>query len=176
MIFNKNLFFLFLIFLASCSSISPTNHPFQREKILSKKELTLLRYKKLRMKNFRVRKSTSSDGSIKSYLEWYKLKKRSGFFLNKQTTSTKKPTLTRKTVSPKRTLSKRPPEELKIEIEQNLAYFCFSPQKRSGLANQKDCKSFTSNALNRCQEKYSKEDLGNVLTCVKKNLRTHSRR
>jgi hypothetical protein len=172
MIFNNTLLALSLVILSGCATFPPIKKTTITKRRLSKKEQTLLRYKNLRMKNFRIRKSRAKDGKITSYLEWYKYKKKRGFFKQTRKKVLIKRTK-RKIKSPpkKRYIQKRPDRELKIEIEQNLAYFCFSPEKRPNLLNHKDCKSFTTATLNLCQEKFEKEDFNNVLICLKKNLK-----
>lgn len=172
MIFRKTFLILSLLILSGCASSPSLKKTNLTKRTLSKKERTLLKYRNLRMRNFRIRKSKTKEGKITSYLEWYKLKKKGGFFKQTHKKVFKKRKLHKiKSPSRKRYVQKRPDRELKIEIEQNLAYFCFSPEKRSKLLNHKDCKNFTTTTLNQCQEKYKKEGLNNVLTCVKKNLK-----
>jgi hypothetical protein len=177
MTFRKTFLILTLIVLSGCATPPSLKKIYPTRKSLSKKERTLLRYRKLRMKNFRIRKSKNKKGKITSYLEWYKSKKKRGFFkaTHKRVLKKRAPHKI-KSPSRKRYVQKRPDRELKIEIEQNLAYFCFSPEKRPKRLNHKDCKSFTTATFIQCQEKYRKEELNNVLICVKKNLKAQDHR
>jgi hypothetical protein len=60
------------------------------------------------------------------------------------------------------------PDELKIEIDQNLAYFCMANRKR--YQSPSACQQMTQNALESCEVKFEWDDRG-LLKCVKSRLR-----
>jgi hypothetical protein len=66
---------------------------------------------------------------------------------------------------------KRDPEEIMIEINQNLSYFCMKKRKSKRFEDISECKLFAQERLLKCQEKHVQIDDARLVNCVKSGLR-----
>jgi hypothetical protein len=62
------------------------------------------------------------------------------------------------------------PNEQRIEIDQNLAFFCMEKRKDSRFGPEGKCESFTNGILQKCEIKFSWNDR-NLTKCVKSKLK-----
>lgn len=62
------------------------------------------------------------------------------------------------------------PEEIQVEIEQNMALFCMKVNGNGRFENDSDCQAFTQNVLFECSSKHDEDDKGRV-GCVKGSLK-----
>ncbi|MBC97175.1 MAG: hypothetical protein CME63_05460 [Halobacteriovoraceae bacterium] len=76
----------------------------------------------------------------------------------------------RKVVPEKPALSDARVEELNIEIQQNLDYFCMKNRKSSRFSNQQDCKSYTENIFDQCKQQHPVYRDRSPVQCVKNRL------
>lgn len=61
-------------------------------------------------------------------------------------------------------------DEQRIEIDQNLKFFCMEKRKDSRFKPSGKCESFTNGILQKCEIKFSWNDR-NLMKCVKSKLR-----
>lgn len=61
-------------------------------------------------------------------------------------------------------------EAQKMELEQNLSFFCMKKRSDSRFSNDGSCEEFTAQVKNECLEKYQTGDKG-LLPCVKSQLK-----
>ena len=61
-------------------------------------------------------------------------------------------------------------EAQKMELEQNLSFFCMKKRSDSRFSNDGSCEEFTAQVKNECLEKYQTGDKG-LLSCVKSQLK-----
>jgi hypothetical protein len=62
------------------------------------------------------------------------------------------------------------PEELSIEIEQKLTYFCMKHRKSRRFSRDQHCQKFMAESLDFCKKKFEIDDR-NLLYCVEKKIR-----
>ena len=61
-------------------------------------------------------------------------------------------------------------EEQKMEIKQNLVYYCMRYRKASRFSKENSCNSYTMNIYENCRERYLMGEKG-LLRCVKSQLK-----
>ncbi|CBW26195.1 putative exported protein [Halobacteriovorax marinus SJ] len=156
MIFKKFIPLTTLLILTSCSSVTMKEGPktYSKETVKSFEEIerenAIERYRKLRLEDLENAKSGRKKVrriSPKRY------------------------------VTPKRTRPKpRPsiiptnPDEQRIEVEQNLKFFCMEKRKDPRFSAASTCESFTENILSECESSYQWNDK-KLTRCVKSKLR-----
>lgn len=62
------------------------------------------------------------------------------------------------------------PEEIQVEIEQNMALFCMKVSGNGRFENDNDCQAYTQNVLFECSSKHEEDDKSRV-GCVKGSLK-----
>lgn len=62
------------------------------------------------------------------------------------------------------------PEEIQVEIEQNMAIFCMKMSGNARFSDESDCSAFTQNVLFECSSKFDEADRAKV-GCVKAALK-----
>lgn len=68
-------------------------------------------------------------------------------------------------------LSKEKIKELKIEISQNMSFYCMQNRKSKRYPTETDCHAFTQSVLDRCQSKVSGPWVDRkIVRCVKSKL------
>lgn len=71
---------------------------------------------------------------------------------------------------PKRRIIHTDPQEMAIEIEQKLTFYCMKNRKSSRFSQEGSCQEFTDNTLLECKNKFEDDDK-NLLYCVEKTIR-----
>jgi len=62
------------------------------------------------------------------------------------------------------------PEDQKVEVDQNLKFFCMEKRKDSRFVKNKSCESYTKSVLDKCHISYDWNDRA-LTQCVKSKLR-----
>lgn len=62
------------------------------------------------------------------------------------------------------------PEEIQVEIEQNMAIYCMKMGSSPKFGGEHECVAFTENVLFECSSKYEEDDKRRV-SCVKSELK-----
>ena len=77
----------------------------------------------------------------------------------------------------KKIVKKTPPKiirvnenDQKIEIEQNLSYYCMKNRKSSKFSSEADCFAYTESVKMECLDKFEKGD-ARLTTCVKSRIK-----
>lgn len=66
---------------------------------------------------------------------------------------------------------KKDPQEIMIEVEQNLTFFCMKHRKSSRFREENSCQLFTQEKLKECQDIHLETDNARLISCVKSRLR-----
>jgi hypothetical protein len=120
-------------------------------------------YRLLRIKDAELRKKNTKRRSSRKRYSRKKIIKR-----NVKVRSYPKPQPVKKVVP---SYPKRDPEEIMIEVNQNLTYFCMQKRKSRKFKDEAECKLFTQEKLLECQEKHIEIDNARLVRCVKTRLR-----
>ena len=146
---------LFLIFsiliLHSCAT--PIKRPQNRPRAISAKEKLLEYYRNLRAKEWKNR--TQKQKRIKRSARAYKRPK---------------PAAKRRQIKQVHKIKWVDKDSQKVEIEQNLAYYCMKNRKSSKFSNEAECYAFTEDIRMNCLEKYEKGD-ARLTSCVKTRIK-----
>ncbi len=159
---NSNLLILTLALLTSCAGLEKPETKTQKsysaetEKTFEEieREQVLENYRRLRWENWQKRESERES--------------------QRKRANTYRPRAPKQAPKP-RPISPRPrpsgnPEEIQVEIEQNMAIYCMKMGGSSKFDNENDCVAFTENILYECSAKYEEDDKRRV-SCVKSELR-----
>lgn len=73
--------------------------------------------------------------------------------------------------SPPAALSTPKLSRIKVEIDQNLTYFCMKNRKKSAYRVLSKCNTYTQNTLNQCSSANGHRLNRKVLSCIKRKLR-----
>lgn len=158
MIFKKVLILLSITTLTSCSSVKMKEAPkqYSKETVKSFEEIerqnALERYRQLRLQN------------------WEEIKSKKKKVRNTRPRRYYSPSKPKKIVAPIRTTIPTNPEEQKIEVDQNLKFFCMEKRKDPRFNNSMSCESYTENILNECEDSYQWNDK-KLTNCVKSKLK-----
>lgn len=154
MTFKISLILIFILTLTSCTSVKMKESPktYSKETVKSFEEIerenALERYRQLRLKNWeRTKRSRTRNIRPKRY------------------TRPK-----RKISKPKKTIIPTNPEEQKIEVDQNLKFFCMEKRKDSRFSGSTSCESFTNNILESCKKSFDWNDK-KLTRCIKSKLK-----
>lgn len=156
MTFNKLLPILLTLLITSCSSgikeLGPKRYSNETNRSFEEieRENALEKYRQLRLKNWeRTKKGNARIKNIKPRKYYRPAKK-----------------VTRR----KPSIIPTDPEAQKIEVDQNLKFFCMEKRKDPKFRGSLTCESFTENILSGCQDSYQ---WGNkrLTNCVKSKLK-----
>lgn len=153
---------LCLLFLVSCAGIERTTpkqsktYSAETEKTFEEieREQVLENYRKLRWENWQKREA-----------ERERERRRANIY--RPRTPKKVPTPRPSRVTPK---AGGNPEEIQVEIEQNMSIYCMKMGSSTRFEGENDCAAFTQNVLFECSSKYEEDDKRRV-GCVKSSLR-----
>ncbi len=151
-----------LLFLVSCAGIEKTapnqvkTYSAETEKTFEEieREQVLESYRKLRWENWQKREA-----------ERERQRRRANIYRPRTPKKTPPPKPAR--VAPKPSGN---PEEIQVEIEQNMAIYCMKMGGSSRFENETECTAFAQNILFECSSKYDEDDKRRV-NCVKSSLR-----
>jgi hypothetical protein len=68
------------------------------------------------------------------------------------------------------TYPKRDPEEIMMEVNQNLSYYCMKKRKSKKFKEPTECEVFAQEKLKECRIKYVQEDNAKLVRCIKGRL------
>ncbi|MBT7610302.1 MAG: hypothetical protein HN576_11135 [Bacteriovoracaceae bacterium] len=167
----KRLLFIFFIIISACSKTPLKNILTKSQTIkipkLSLEELerrkAINTYRVLRLRDSKQRKLRSNKRSFRK-----KYSKKKTIKYNSKIRRTPKPVTLKKIIP---SYPKRDPEEIMLEINQNLTYFCMKNRKSKRFKNQAECKLFTQEKLLECQDKHIEIDNARLIRCIKTRLR-----
>jgi len=154
---------LFALTLYSCAGTGENVTPIQKtysaetEKTFEdiEREQVLENYRKLRWENWERRQNERSN-QAQSKPRYQRVRP--------------KPAPPKQVSRPTRPRPSGNPEEIQVEIEQNMAIFCMKMSGKSRFSNDNDCVAYTENVLYECSSKYEEDDKRRV-GCVKSELR-----
>ncbi len=160
---SRNILILisFLIF-SSCTSVKMKEAPkhYSKETMRSFEEIerqnALERYRKLRLQNWEAtKKGKVSRTRPKRY---------------SRPRNSNRIVAPKKVVPPKKRIIPTNPEEQKIEVDQNIKFFCMEKRKDPRFKGPTSCESYTENILNECEDSYQWNDK-KLTNCVKSKLK-----
>ena len=168
----KIIFLIFILFTVSCAK-TPAKKTFVPKKVqkIQKSKLTfvemeklkalesyrLMRLKAIKLRAKRKKARSRRRRNTKSYSKKY-IKKYSRI----------KPNPIKKIIP---SYPKRDPEEIMIEVNQNLTYFCMQKRKSRKFKIPEDCQVFAQEQLLECQTKHIEIDNARIVHCVKRRLK-----
>lgn len=68
-------------------------------------------------------------------------------------------------------LSEEQVRELRVEIDQNLSYYCMKNRKDKRFSSEADCQAYAQNTLAECEQTIGRPLHRGLLKCVKQRLR-----
>lgn len=169
---KNNISIILLVLLpltfSSCSGIKPTKRnqrAYSQEvesefgSIENDNKKILNYYRSLREKNWEEYKSHGKKSSVRRRYQRPAPRQRKSQARFKKITPAPKPALSQTQV-----------EELNIEINQNLSYFCMKKRKSTRFKSPADCETFTEQIRKSCKEKYPVYRDRSPVECVKSKL------
>ncbi|WP_372651425.1 hypothetical protein [Halobacteriovorax sp.] len=148
--------------LTACTSVKMKDTPkqYSKETVRSFEEIerenALERYRQLRLQNWeRTKKGKVSNTRPRRYYSPSKPRKK---------------TAPKKIVAPKKIIIPTNPEEQKIEVDQNIKFFCMEKRKDPRFKSSMSCESYTANILSACEDSYQWNDK-KLTNCVKSKLK-----
>ncbi|PIK15355.1 hypothetical protein [Halobacteriovorax sp. JY17] len=158
MTFNKTILLLITLSLVSCSSgvteLAPKRYSSETNKSFEEieRENALERYRQLRLEN------------------WEDTKKGNTRIRNIKPSKYYRPAKPARVARPKPSIIPTNPEEQRIEVDQNLKFFCMEKRKDPKFNGTETCESYTENILSECENSYQWNDK-KLTNCVKSKLK-----